>query len=247
MSTTSAGLAVKMGYKNIKVMLKGAPGYKKAGNMLVASDEFVKTGNMVLIDLRDRKQVETGHIARAVNIPLAQLAEAEDDFPASKAAPIVLYGSEGEAKKGAKIIAGWGYKGISLVDGGLEGWAKAGHPLVTGKTDDEINWVRILGKNEVGIAEFSKVAAGKDADRVILDVRTNDEAAGGRFKNAIHIPLDELEGRLSELPTNKEILVHCTTGARAEMASQLLQKAKLPAKFLLANVECEDGECEIEE
>ena len=113
-----------MGFTNIKVMLKGAPGWKKSGNMVVASTDFVNKGNIVLIDLRSTADTSE-HIPRAVNIPLAKLADTEDDFPAMKAqAPIVLYGSMADVKKGAKTIKGWGYKSISAVNGGFAGWRR---------------------------------------------------------------------------------------------------------------------------
>ena len=70
MSSKSAGLAAKMGYTNIKVMLKGAPGWKKSGNMVVASTGFINNGNLVLVDLRSKKDAAAAHIPRAVNIPL---------------------------------------------------------------------------------------------------------------------------------------------------------------------------------
>ncbi len=246
MSTKSAGLAKKMGYTKIQVMLKGAPGWKKAGYQLVASDEFVKNGNIVLVDLRSPEEVKKGHIVRAVNIPMETLEDAEDDFPSKKIAPVVLYGKDNDAEKAAKIITGWGYKKISLVDGGLEGFTSRGNTLETGPAVTEIKWVRMLGKGEVSIAEFKKALAGTP-DQVILDVRTNDEVAEGKFNNAIHIPLDEIEARMAELPKDKKILVHCTTGARAEMAWQALEKAGYKSRFLVADVKCEGGKCEISE
>ena len=111
----------------------------------------------------------------------------------------------------------------------------------------EISWKYTPGKGEVGIKEFKEVLAGKLANKVILDVRGPEETSEGMFANAINIPLDEIEKRIGELPKGKEFLAHCSTGARADMAVQSLKKAGSKARFLVANVECEDGECEIEE
>ncbi|MEN8142082.1 MAG: rhodanese-like domain-containing protein [Thermodesulfobacteriota bacterium] len=247
MSTKSAGLAVKNGFTNVKVMLKGAPGWKKAGNGLVASTKFVKEGNIVLVDLRSAKASAAGHIARSVNITFANLVDAEDDFPTMKSqAPIVLYGdNSGQVKKAAKMIKGWGYKSISTVDGGFAGWQTAGNPVSSGKAATEIAWKYKPGKGEVGIEEFKKTVAGKMPGKVILDVRGPAETSDGLFADALNIPLDELEKRFAELPKDKELLCHCSTGARADMAVQALKKAGFKARFLVANVECEDGECEI--
>ena len=247
MSPKAAGLATKMGFSNVKVMLQGVPGWKKGGQTLVASDRFVAEGNHVLIDLRRPEEAAAGHIARAVNIPLEDLAEAEDDFPASKTAPIVLYGNGDDARKGAKIIKGWGFKTVALVDGGLKGWQQGGRQLAKGPAADEIDWVRVLGPDEVNVADFKKAAAGEAAGRVILDVRGSEEIGAGCFANSIHIPLDQIEARLAELPKDKELFAHCSTGARAEMAVTTLKKNGFQARFLMAEVECEEGACEIAE
>jgi len=73
------------------------------------------------------------------------------------------------------------------------------------------------------------------------------EAGSGRsaFKNSIAIPLDEIEKRVKELPKDKELLIHCSTGARAEMAKAALDKAGLKSRVLIADVECEQGKCVI--
>lgn len=244
MSPECAGLAKELGFKHIRVFLQGLPVWKKGGNSIVASDAHVKTGNIVLIDARFAQEVQEGHIERAVNIPLAMLEDAEDDFPAKKSAPIVVYGKDyDEAKKAAKIISGFGFKTVALVDGGLEGFVKRGNTLVKGMAAEKITWVRKLAANEVTLADFMKATEDNSA-QVILDVRSNEEIQSGMFKKAVHIPLDEIENRMSELPKDKEILVHCTTGARAEMAQKAIEKAGLKSRFLLADVECEEGACE---
>lgn len=243
MSPKAAGLAAKMGYNNIKVYLVGDPGWAKDGLPLVSADSFVKTGNIVLVDLRSADEAAKGHIKGAVNIPMANLAAAEEKFPAKKSAPIVLYGNGKDAEAAAKIIRGWGYKTVALVDGGLAKFTARGNQLASGPAATEIKWVRKLGKDEVALTDFMKATEGTTG-QVILDVRTKDEAGGGMFKNAVNIPLDEIGKRMAELPKDKEILVHCTTGARAQMAMGPLGKAGLKARFLLADVECEGGKCQ---
>ncbi len=68
----------------------------------------------------------------------------------------------------------------------------------------------------------------KDSTVLLLDVRTlaefNSEA--GHIKNAILIPVGELEDRLPELESAKEktILVYCRSGHRSGIASNILIK-----------------------
>jgi rhodanese-related sulfurtransferase len=72
------------------------------------------------------------------------------------------------------------------------------------------------------------IAARKDL--ILLDVRTREEFNGtsdenfGTLKNAINIPIQELENRLSELKLYKDktILVFCSHSHRSPRASYLL-------------------------
>lgn len=248
LSPEAAGIAVKAGYTNVKVMIKGLPGWKKAGNLAVASMDLVKNGNVIIVDLRSASEAAKGFVPRAVNIPLAELEGAKERLPKVKSAPFVLYAAaEDEVKKAAKQLAEWGYKTASTINGGLDGWVKAGGELATGALTTEIRYKREMEKGEVGIDEFRQVAAGGTEKAVILDVRTEDEAAEGSFSGVIAIPLDQLDKRMGELPKDKEILVHCTTGDRAAMAADQLKKAGLTARHLVAGVECADGKCVVSE
>lgn len=60
------------------------------------------------------------------------------------------------------------------------------------------------------------------AERFILDVRTEAEFNEGSMEGAINIPLDELRGRLAELPKHKAIHVYCQIGLRGYMATRIL-------------------------
>lgn len=245
MSPKAAGLAKKAGFTNIKVMLEGEPAWVKAGHPTYASPEFVKNGNIVLIDLRSCAQAEKARIAGAVSIPAKQLEDRIGDIP--RKAPVVLYSdNQTEVIDALDSLKFEGYKKVSLVPGSLEEWLTASSNVESGPVVTEITWKRKLGPGEVSVADFQKALAG-DADAIILDVRTGDEAATGGFASAVNIPLDEIARRASELPKDKKIYIHCTTGARAEMAYQELQKQGYDVAFLIANIECEGQKCEIEE
>ncbi|MFH1019702.1 MAG: rhodanese-like domain-containing protein [Pseudomonadota bacterium] len=232
-----------MGHTDVRVMLAGVPGWKKAGKSVVASEKFIQTGNMVLVDLRSKEEYEAGHIPKAHNIPIASLAEKEDSLPVK--APIVFYANSFlEAQMGYNLTKKWGVKTGSIWPGGVKSWTDKGNTLATGPTPASITWIRQLGKGEVSLAEFKKAMEGSTG-QVIFDVRTKDEVQTGAFKNSIHIPLDEIEKRISELPQGKEMLIHCSTGARAEMAKNALDKAGLKSRILIADVECEEGKCVI--
>ena len=78
------------------------------------------------------------------------------------------------------------------------------------------------------LVKFSDVPAILDNDKIsILDVRRNSERNASHIAGSIHIPLHELSARISELPADKTIWVHCAGAYRAAIAAGLLQNAGL--------------------
>ncbi len=67
--------------------------------------------------------------------------------------------------------------------------------------------------------------ASGTSEPLILDVRSPLEFDGERIEGARLIPLDELEGRLDEIPDQAEVIVVCRTGVRATIAAEVLARA----------------------
>lgn len=60
----------------------------------------------------------------------------------------------------------------------------------------------------------------------VLDVRNPSEVKANQlFEHALHIPLYELRERLSEIPLQKPIVVHCAGGYRSAAGSSILRSA----------------------
>lgn len=63
-------------------------------------------------------------------------------------------------------------------------------------------------------------------DFFLLDVRSAQELVDdGMIAGAVHIPIDELEARLAEVPKDKAIVTYCKVGGRATRAAETLRKA----------------------
>lgn len=56
----------------------------------------------------------------------------------------------------------------------------------------------------------------------LIDVRTKPEYDFMHIKNAINIPVDEINSRISELEEGKDLMVYCASGARSKNAIQIL-------------------------
>jgi rhodanese-related sulfurtransferase/DNA-binding transcriptional ArsR family regulator len=68
---------------------------------------------------------------------------------------------------------------------------------------------------EVDVTEL--LARAEAGDVVVIDVRPDPEYAAWHLPGAFHIPLEQLEDRLEELPTDRDVVAYCR-GAYCAMA-----------------------------
>lgn len=59
----------------------------------------------------------------------------------------------------------------------------------------------------------------------MLDVRTKGEVARGTIAGVVHIPVDDLRGRLGELDKSKPVYVNCQSGLRSYIACRILSQS----------------------
>jgi rhodanese-related sulfurtransferase len=255
MSPDSARRAEKLGYTNVKVYVDGTPEWVKR-NYLVLSTQFLKEAWIdkdiphVLLDVRAAKDAETGSIKGAVSLPAADVEKSLAKFPPKdKKAPIMIYDQKGgdDAVKAAKALIAAGYAPVDIVSGGFDAWKAAGFPVQAGKLAETIVYVPKPRPGEMSIEEFTKIAKATPADTLILDVRNRDEGNAGMIKGAKLVPDEEILDRFADIPKDKKILCHCSTGVRAEMAYHKLKEKGYNVQFLNAKVEINDkGEFKVE-
>jgi rhodanese-related sulfurtransferase len=92
-----------------------------------------------------------------------------------------------------------------------------------GAAKDPVNLAGMIAANHlrgdlplVDCSEFG----GSDVE--IVDVRSGDEFGEGHHPDAHNIPLEEMRGRLGELPADREIHLVCGVGQRAYYATRAL-------------------------
>jgi rhodanese-related sulfurtransferase/biotin operon repressor len=108
----------------------------------------------------------------------------------------------------------------TLREAGLVETRRDGKRIYYSLSDDDVAglWHDLTGRaaraylgpedtDAVDTAELlRRVRAG---DTLVLDVRPDSEYAAGHLPGAVHIPLEELAGRLAELPADREIVAYC--------------------------------------
>lgn len=227
----------------------GLPAWKKSNGLVISEpaglEAMIKENtSYVLIDLRAPGLAEAGFIRGAVSIPAGELAGAKDRFPAIKTAPIILADSAQASDEAFNIVRSWGYPNTSVLRGGTGAWKGE---LVKGKPGAKIEYVKRPKPGEIAIDEFKAIVAGKPKNAVVLDVR--EGGTEGVIAGAIAVPRNELANRLSELPKDKEIVIHCNTGILAKMAYDLLkEKGFTNVRYLNAIIQvAKNGSFEINE
>ncbi|MBQ6602838.1 MAG: FAD-dependent oxidoreductase [Eubacterium sp.] len=61
-----------------------------------------------------------------------------------------------------------------------------------------------------------------DKDVFLLDARTPEEYAEGHVPGFVNIPVDELRGRMNEIPKDKTLYIMCQSGIRSYIANRIM-------------------------
>ncbi|NWJ40921.1 MAG: sulfurtransferase [Geothrix sp.] len=242
MSPGSLAKARQLGYTHAKVFIEGMPAWakKQPGVLSPASLKaaYVDTQTpMVVLDARSAAEAAKGFLKGSVAADPNQLADLLKTFPAAKLKPPVVVVDEtgGETAKGvAMALVKAGYAGVNVLSGGFKAWQAAALPVETGALAAKATFVPRPRPGSISPADFTRIAEASIASRpaLILDVRNADETKNGVIKGALLIPEPQLLARLSEIPRDRPVICHCSTGIRAELAYHLLKEKGYDVRFL---------------
>ena len=123
-------LAVVGGLLLASSVLEGGPGTQK-----VTSQEAVQILNhksAVIVDVREPQEFASGHIARAINIPLGQVAARSQELKKYKEKPIIICCASGaRSARAAGILRKAGFSDVRNLAGGLSAWRSANLPIIS--------------------------------------------------------------------------------------------------------------------
>ena len=163
-----------------------------------------------VVDLRDRRAFAQSHLAGTINIEIGDSFVTYLGWTIRWGTPVTLVGDTaeevGEAQR--QLVRIGIDRPAGAATGGLDAWG-AGGDLRSYRS-----------------ATFADLAREQpDGALTVLDVRRRDEWAAGHLDGALHIPLDELEERVEEVPAGTPVWVHCASGFRASIAASLIDRA----------------------
>ena len=69
-----------------------------------------------------------------------------------------------------------------------------------------------------------------EAGALIIDVRTPEEFRQGHVKGSVNIPLQAIQGKVSDLKKKQKVVIAvCRSGARSGVATNILKQAGIEA------------------
>lgn len=186
---------------------------------------------VALVDVREEAPFAESHPLFAANIPLSKLElEVYARIPRRDTQVTVYDNGEGLASRAAERLIALGYTRVSLLEGGLEGWRKAGGELfidvnVPSKAFGEL--VESERHTPSLAAEEVQALLDSQADVVVLDARRFDEYQTMSIPTGISVPGAELVLRVRELAPDPatRIIVNCAGRTRSIIGTQSLINA----------------------
>lgn len=104
-----------------------------------------------------------------------------------------------------------------------------------GSAKDAVNMAGFVAANvlrgDMALWEPEELASLTE-DQVLLDVRMPQEYGLGTIPGAACLPVDDLRGRLGDVPKDKELLVFCQVGLRGYLAVRILTQHGFSARNL---------------
>jgi len=166
-----------------------------------------------VVDLRDRTAYASSHLAGTVGIALGQQFATYLGWVSPWGTPLTLIGESPEQVADAQR---------QLVRIGIDRPAGA----ASGELADLARGTELRGYPRRTFADLAHEPAAE-----VLDVRRDDERAGGGIAGSTHVPLHSLLARLDEVPAGR-LWVHCAAGFRASIAASLLDRAGRDVVFI---------------
>ncbi len=195
-------------------------------------------GEIAPIDVREELTFSQRHLLWARNVPLSRLELRFATLVPRHSTRIVLM-DDGEdlAQRAAEVLARAGYTDVSILEGGVTGWEKAGLELFTGVNVPSKAFGEHI-EHDSGTPSISAEALDalirSNTDMVVVDSRPFDEFQRVSIPTATNVPGAELVLRIHDIAPKPEtlVVVNCAGRTRSIIGAQSLINAGIPNKVV---------------
>ena len=193
---------------------------------------------LALLDVREDGQFGEAHLLYANPCAYSHLeARVGQRVPRKSTRTVLIDENDGIAEKAAARLIKLGFSDISILNGGVQGWADAGYVIFKGVNVPCKAFGEVVEHqaNTPRIPPEDLVSMEKNGEKhVILDGRTPAEYERMNIPGGISVPNGELVYRVHDFAPDAEttIVVNCAGRTRSIIGAQTLINAGLPNKIV---------------
>ena len=195
-------------------------------------------GEIAVLDAREEMTFGKRHLLMASCVPLSRMELMVDDLVPRRDSRVVWCDDgDGLAGPAAERMAALGYTDVSLLDGGIAAWEKAGYRIYSGVHVPSKAFAEVV-EHDAGTpyitAQQLKSLIDSKADIAIYDSRSYEEYNNNSIPGAISVPGAELVYRFTDLTPSKDtmVIVNCGGRTRSIIGAQSLINAGFPNKIV---------------
>ena len=192
--------------------------------------DAIRQDNFLIVDIRSSDDFEGNHIESSINIPLSILTPTNSNLDKNKTLIIIDEEESIDGKEAATKLKDAGFK-VSYLQGGLVNYIANNYDLVSfGDITSNQDRAKVNSENLESLGQ--KLINSEEF--IYLDVRSKNDFDKDHFKNAINIPLENLEENKKDIPTGK-ILVFDEDSRRSFQAAVRLYDMNILSVYYLTN------------
>jgi rhodanese-related sulfurtransferase/predicted metal-dependent enzyme (double-stranded beta helix superfamily) len=195
---------------------------------------LVDGGEIAVLDVRESGVFARRHLYFAASAPLWRLELQIDALVARRSTRIVLVDAdETLAHHAAAKLVRWGWRNVSVLTGGTDGWAAAGFEVFSGNNVPSKAFGEAIEHQKhtptIDTQELRQRIARGD-NMVVVDSRTPEEFSNFSLPFAHSLPGAELVYRIGEIAPDPDtfVVVNCAGRTRSIVGAQTLIDAGIP-------------------
>jgi hydroxyacylglutathione hydrolase len=192
------------GYESLDTVMERG---KKALNP-ISFEVLANETQALILDTRDPAVFAKGFIPNSINIGLdGSFAMWVGEMIKDIKQEILLITEKGREEEAIIRLSRVGYDHtIGFLEGGIDAWKEAGKEIDT--------------VNRISAQDFESELV---KNPIVIDVRKKSEFDSEHVINAINVPLNQLNEKLSMIPKEENFILHCAGGYRSMIAASILK------------------------